>query len=356
MPNRRVTIALIAIAAWLVFGLVMTARLATSTNALVVYTAQDTMYAEPVFADFTQASGIKVRPKFDTEATKTVGLAQAIMAEEARPRCDVFWNNEILNTLRLERRGLLEPYAYPEASYYPQQFRSKQDLWYGFAARARVLIVNTDLVSEAERPTSIYDLANEKWQGRIAIAKPLFGTTATHAACLFAYLGDEPAREYFLSLKRNDIQIMAGNKQVALAVAAGQVAFGLTDTDDAIIEVEKGYPVAIIYPDRQPDQLGTLFIPNTLSVIRGAAHPEEARQLIDYLLSRKVEAMLAAGASAQIPLRTDTKVNVRVETPCTVHAMPVDFEAAADAWTETAEFIRDQFTGPQQPAKPPAGT
>ncbi len=346
MPNRRVMIALMLLAAWLVFGLVMTARLATSTDAVIVYTAQDTMYAEPIFESFTQATGVRIRAKFDTEATKSVGLAQAIMAEESRTRCDVFWNNEILNTLRLQRRGLLDVYEYSEAASYPRQFRSSQGMWYGFAARARVLIVNTNRVAEADRPTSIYDLADERYKGDIAMAKPLFGTTATHAACLFSHLGDQRARDFFLSLKRNDIQITAGNRQVAMAVAAGQVAFGLTDTDDAIIELEKGHPVAIVYPDREAQQLGTLFIPNTVSIIRGAPHPTEARRLVNYLLSREVEAKLAAGASAQIPLRTDTKVRVRVETPRTVHAMPVDFEAAADAWTATAKFIRDEFTGP----------
>ncbi len=346
MPNRRLMLAMGAIAAWLVFGMAMTVRLASSTDAVVVYTAQDTMFAEPIFEAFTQTTQVKVRAKFDTEATKTVGLAQAIMAEADRGRCDVFWNNEILNTLRLERRGLLESYEYPQADSYPPQFRSSRGTWYGFAARARVLIVNTDRVSEADRPASIHDLANAKWKGEIAIAKPLFGTTATHAACLFSYWGTDRARDYFLGLKRNRIQVMAGNRQVAMAVAAGQVAFGLTDTDDAIIEIEKGHPVVIVYPDRQADQLGTLFIPNTVAIVRGTSHRTEARKLIDYLLSREIEATLAAGASAQIPLRTDTEVEVRIETPRTVHAMPVNFEAAADAWTATAKFIRDEFTGP----------
>jgi len=338
--------ALAVIAAWLIFGLAMTARLATSTDAVVVYTAQDSLYAEPIFEAFTQATGVRIRAKFDTEATKTVGLARAIMAEASRGRCDVFWNNEILNTIRLQRRGLLEPYESPEASFYPRQFRSSGGDWYGFAARARVLIVNTDRVAMEDHPTSIYDLADRRFQGDIAIAKPLFGTTATHAACLFSHLGVERARDFFLSLKRNGIQVMAGNRQVAMAVAGGQIAFGLTDTDDAISEIEKGYPVAIVYPDREEGQLGTLFIPNTVSIIRGTSHPGEARALVDYLLSREVEAKLAAGPSAQIPLRIDTKVEVRIETPRTVHAMPVDFEAAADAWTTAAEFIRDEFTGP----------
>jgi iron(III) transport system substrate-binding protein len=207
-----------------------------------------------------------------------------------------------------------------------------------------VLIVNTELVAEAERPTSIYDMANPKWKGKTAIAKPLFGTTATHCACLFAHLGEQKAKEYFQQLKANDVQILSGNKQVARAVSAGGAAFGMTDTDDAIIEVESGEPVVIVYPDRMDDQLGTLFVPNTLCIIKGSPHSANARKLVDYLLSPAVEAKLARAASAQIPLNPTVEVEVRDETPRTVKAMAVDFTAAAKQWDSAAQFIRDEFS------------
>ena len=91
---------------------------------------------------------------------------------------------------------------------------------------------------------------------------------------------------------------MAGNKQVALAVGGGRLALGLTDTDDAIAEIDKAMPVAIIYPDQGEDQLGTLFIPNTVSIIKGGPHPQAARRLVDYILSPEVEAQLALALSA----------------------------------------------------------
>ena len=310
---------------------------------VVVYTALDAEFSAPIFGDFEAATGVDVREKFDTEATKTVGLAQAIIEEAARPRCDLFWNNEILNTLRLEEQGLLDAYHPAIAESYPAMYRSPEGLWHGFAGRARVLIVNTELVPEADRPGSIHDLGDQKWRGKAGIAKPLFGTTATHAACLFADWGEQEAKAYFRKLKANDVQILSGNKQVALSVAAGRLAFGMTDTDDAIIELEKGMPVAIVYPDQGEDGLGTLFIPNTLAIIRGGPNPEAARQLVDYLLSPAVEAKLAAGPSAQIPLNPDVTAKVRVETPHTVKPMPVDFEAAAASWETARRFIRDEF-------------
>ena len=201
---------------------------------VVVYSAQDEEFAKPIFADFHKSTRIVVLPKCDTESTKTAGLYNAIVEEaKERPRCDVFWNNEILLTLRLARQGLLDVYRPKIADRYPAMYRSKDGLWHGFAARARILLVNTQRVPKEQRPRSIADLTDAKWKGRIGMAKPLFGTTATHAACLFAAWGDEKARHFFGKLKANEVKILSGNQQVAEAVASGEIDFGITDTDDA---------------------------------------------------------------------------------------------------------------------------
>ncbi len=210
---------------------------------------------------------------------------------------------------------------------------------------ARVLIVNKNLVPQSDRPKSIEDLADPKWKGRVAMAKPLFGSTATQAACLFAFWGPDRAKAYYRKLKENQIEQLAGNKQVAVNVSAGKIAFGIADTDDALEEVEHGQPVAIVYPDQQPGGMGTMFFPNTLSVVKGCPHPEAARKLVDYLLSPAVEAQLAAGPSAQIPLNPNVTEKVRLETPRTIRAMKIDFAAAADQWDAASRFLRDEFTG-----------
>jgi iron(III) transport system substrate-binding protein len=310
---------------------------------VVVYSALDQEFAEPVLKEQAKAAGLDLRAKFDVESTKTVGLTTSLIAEAVQPRCDLFWNNEILNTLRLKEKGLLQPFRPRHADDVPDTFRDTDGTWYGFAARARILLVNTKETSEADRPSGLADLLDPRWKGKIGIAKPLFGTTATHAACLFAARGEEKAKKFFRDLKANEVQVFSGNKQVATAVGSGQIAFGLTDTDDATGEVEAGSPVVIVYPDRQPDQMGTLFIPNTLAMIKGAPHPEAARKLADLILSPEVEAALAEGPSAQIPLLKTTSKPSRVETPATVHAMSVDFQAAARVWDQTAAFLTAEF-------------
>ena len=335
---------LLAIAVLTLFATIFSGCVSKPPQEVVVYCALDREFSEPVLNEFEQQSGISVSAKYDVESTKTVGLVTAIINEKRRPRCDLFWNNEILHTMRLQKMGLLEVYHSPAAKSFPASYRSADGDWYGLAARARVLIVNTERIADpGQWPRSIKDLADPKWKGQAAMAKPLFGTTATHAAVLFSVWGDEAAKDFFQQVKEVTA-IESGNKQVAVSVSSGKYAFGITDTDDAIIEQEKGKPIAIIFPDQADDQMGTLFIPNSLCLIKGSANQENARQLLDYLLSPAVEEQLANGESAQFPVNPAVTSHSRAQ-PADVEIkwMDVDFEQAADAWDTAANFLREEF-------------
>lgn len=335
-------------------ALALTGVLGCSRQQLVLYCAQDQEFAAGILQTFKQETGIEVAPKFDTEADKSVSLYTEIVREKDRPRCDVFWNNEILSTIRLQKQGLLLPYDSPAAKPYPATAKADDHTWHAFAARARILIVNTDLVAEKDRPRSLLDLTQEKWKGQAVMARPQFGTSATQAACLFDVLGDEKARDYYHGLKNNEIHLAPGNKQVAEWVGKGKtptgerVVVGITDTDDALEEIKDGNPVAIIFPDRdapKDSKLGTLFIPNTLAILKGAPHPAEAKKLVDYLLSPAVEVKLAEADSHQIPLNPDVKAKLppQMETPQTVKRMDVNFEKAAALWDQVQDFLRVEF-------------
>ncbi|MEM9411326.1 MAG: iron transporter, partial [Planctomycetota bacterium] len=116
----------------------------SSPREVVVYCALDKEFSQPILDEFQAKTGIKVLPKFDQESNKTVGLAEEILQQSENQRCDVFWNNEILHTLRLKKAGLLVPFSAKESSEYASQFVSRESDWYGFAARARVILVNTE--------------------------------------------------------------------------------------------------------------------------------------------------------------------------------------------------------------------
>ncbi len=317
---------------------------------VVLYCAQDREFAVGLLKAFTAEAGLAVVPRFDTEANKSVSLFNEIVAEAGRPRCDVFWNNEIVSTIRLRKQGLLAAYPSPSAETYPSWATARDGTWHAFAARARVLIVNTDLVKEP--PRTLADLADARFKGTVVMARPQFGTTATQTACLFDVLGADKAKALYLSWKANGLHLAPGNKQVAEWVARGRTPagkpalVGITDTDDALGEIKDGKAVTMIFPDADAaGRMGTLYIPNTLCIPEGCPNPDGARKLVDFLLSAESEKALAEGPSGQIPLNPDVKATLppSIRRPSDGKAMRVDWDKAAEVWDDAQRFVTEEF-------------
>ncbi|MEO0652968.1 MAG: extracellular solute-binding protein, partial [Planctomycetota bacterium] len=270
---------------------------------LVVYTSADQEHSEPLMRRFAEETGLRVRTEYDVEANKTVGLVSRLRRESGQgtPRCDVFWNNEIANTVSLAAEGLLAAYDSPSAADIPEEFRDPERRWTGFAARARILIVNRERLGEREAPTSTGDLLAAGWSGEASVARPLTGTTLTHAAVLYQRLGDEAARELWRNVKaRNDsgtLGLPGSNGQLMKAVGKGDHTWGWTDTDDFNVGRVNGMPVMRVIPDQEEGGLGALLIPNTVAILADAPHRDGAEQFVDWLLSREVEALIAESDS-----------------------------------------------------------
>jgi len=315
----------------------------TTINAheVVIYTSLDQVFSEPILLEYEKITGVKVRPVYDVEATKTTGMVNRLIAEKSRPKCDVFWNSEIGKTIILKRKGVLESYVSTSAKNIPQLFKDKDAYWTGFAARARVLIYNTKLLSASHLPNSIFDLIKPEWKEKIGLAYPLFGTTATHIAALYDCIGKEKTETFLKKLKANGVKIVDGNSVVRDIVVYGQIPIGFTDTDDAYVAVQAGKEVDIHYIDQKG--IGTLLIPNTIALIKNSPNPEQGKKLIDYLLSSTTESKLSYSKSAQIPLRDNVKKPNTIPNYSSIKWMKVDYEKIAEYMEESARFCQRLF-------------
>mgnify|MGYP001580981078 CR=1 FL=1 len=280
---------------------------------VVVYVSTDQEIAEPILQAFGIRTGIRVEAVYDSEATKTAGLGLRLLAERGRPRADVFWASEPTRLLRLGREGVLADYRPPEAEGLPDWARGQY--WTAFSSRTRVILVNTDLVPEGRRPRRLEDLLDPAWKGRICIGDPRFGTTSTHAAAL----GDGGIA-FARRLRENGVRLCAGNAMVREMVERGELAMGLTDSDDAWAALDRGLPVAMVVPEP------ALLIPNAAALIAGAPHPEEGRLLLDFLVSAEVEGRLALKPMRQLPLRASVPVPEGVGRLADLRILPVDWE------------------------------
>jgi iron(III) transport system substrate-binding protein len=317
--------------------------LGSADNEVVIYSALDKEFSQPILKEIERELNITILPKFDVESNKTVGLVTELIQQQKRPRADIFWNNEVLHTVRLQNMGLLTKWKPAPAVSIPDNYKAADGSWTGFAARARVFLVNTDLIPDShERPASFFDLADPQWSGKCGMAKPLFGTSATHAAVIFDRLGFEPASRWYQQFKSNAV-IEGGNRQVAIKVGRGELAFGLTDTDDAMLEVDKGNPVVIVYPDQRDSESGTLLIPNTICLIANGPNTQRAQQVVERLLQSDIETRLATGTSAQFPLNPSILVASRANPPPTLKEMNADFESAATKWDQVLQELARIF-------------
>ncbi len=307
---------------------------------VVVYTAHDQIYSEPIFTAFEEKTGIKVEPVFDTEAVKSVGLVNRLISESSNPRCDVFWNNEIARTIVLKNKGLLQPYESNQTRRISSNYKDTEHTWTGFAARLRVIVYNTDQLEEKEAPHSIYDFLKPEWKGKLAIGYPLFGTTEIHFAALNLKMGEE-VESFFRQMCENEVACLDGNAMVVSFVAQGTYMAGFTDTDDVYSAKQEGKSVDMIFHDQ--DGMGSLLIPNTVAMIKGAPHPEEAGALIDFLLSEEVQLMLARSPSAQIPIGQTVEFEHSAFKDLDIRVMDVDYEQVAEIMQENRDLLQSIF-------------
>jgi len=311
---------------------------APSGREVTVYVSTDRPFAEPVLQAYEKKAGVTVRAVYDTEETKSTGLANRLLAEKTRPQADVFWSNEPVRTLVLKRKGVLAPYKSPSADAIPATFKDPEAYWTGFSARMRVIAFNTNLVSPAEAPKSVLDLADRKWKDQVAIADPRFGTTSFHVAAIYTVAGDDKADDFFRRLKANGVKIVDGNSVVRDMVARGEVKVGLTDTDDANVAIKDKQPLAMVFPDRET--IGVPVMPNMVSLIAGAPHPQEGQKLIDFLLSAEAERLLANSDAVQVPLQPGVEPPPNLPALQSIKPMTLDYQSVADRLEEVIRRLQ----------------
>lgn len=352
MTGHRIAIQSLGItAALLTTMLPMACRRGGETSELVVYCSVDEVFGRKVLDVYRERTGLTLSVVFDSEAGKTTGLVNKIIreAESGRTRADVFWSSELFNTILLGRRGLLEPYDSPAAADIPSRFRDAEHRWTALAARARVLAFSSQTDGSNSRgdatetakharmfPTTWEQLADPEFAKDLSMANPLFGTTRGHVAAMFALWGKERGRAFLTRLREGGVRIADGNSSAVRDVIAGRSRLAATDSDDVWVAQRAGEFVDLIYPDMGDG--GTLLIPCSVAILKDASPREEARRLVDFLVSAEVERMLAESDSRNIPVRETLRQELGMTWPAASH---VDYGDVAGAMDEAAAAVRE---------------
>lgn len=294
------------------------------SREVVVYVSEDRVFSEPILQDFEKATGIVVKAVYDTEEAKSTGVMNRLLAEKSNPQADVYWANEPVRAEVLRQRGVSAPFEPANAASIDAKFKDPAHHWTGFSARARVFALNKNA---KVRPEGVASYGLPGARGRAVIANPLFGTTTAQVAALFALWGDAKGRAFLDSLKANQVKVSTGNGESADLVASGEFDFALVDSDDAVDRIRHGKPIDIVYPDQSESSPGLLLIPNAAVLIRSGPNPDNARKVIEFLVSRETERKLALADCAQIPLHSDVEPPKDLKPISQLHVMPVNYSA-----------------------------
>lgn len=272
-------------------GLVLGGCRLRSAKSLVVYCAHDSLYAEPILERFAKSHGCVIYTKYDTEASKSLGLVSRLVAEKGSPQCDVFWNNELLGTAALDAAGVL---AELRAGQHANAGSPRR--WVSFAGRLRCVVSKSQRSLSEDSVDALLESAD---LAKVAVAKPMFGTTLTQYCAWAETWGLSSLINRHRSWVRSGLRIVDGNAQVKGLVAAGGCQLGFTDSDDLFAARDAGTPLFA-----EPVRIGgrTICIPNTAAVIAGTEREDLAQTLVAHLCSPEVELELARSPSRQVPL------------------------------------------------------
>lgn len=285
-----------------------------SGETLTVYSGRSESLIAPILQQFTDETGVQVQVRYGN----TAEMAAVILEEGDNSPADVYIAQDAGALGALAQEGRLMPLPSDILARVPAEFRSDDGLWVGLSGRARVLVYNTELLTEADLPASILDLANPEWAGRVGWA-PTNASFQAHVTAMRLLLGDDAVRSWLESMVANGAIPYDGNTAVVQAVIDGEVQVGLVNhyylygflADNPDVPAVNYY-----FPGGDP---GALVNVAGAGIVSTSDHPGLAQRLILYLLGNHAqeyfatetyEYPLVAGIEPSVELRPLAEIEV----------------------------------------------
>jgi iron(III) transport system substrate-binding protein len=313
-----------------------TPEAAEPSGPLVVYSSRNEKFVDPLLEKFSADTGIEVSVLHagDTVVNKLKEEAGSVQA-------DIIIANDIgaLEYLRLE--GLLAaPGDVEGIDSIDADYRAADDSWVALSARTRVLMYNKDLITEAEVPNRIEDLADPAYEGMFAITRGGNASMIGHVSALRNEWGDERTEEWIAVVKDNTGAILEGHGDIRRAVGAGEFAFGLVNNyyyHQQLAEPTDNN-VGVVYPDQGPGEMGAVINGAGVGTVAGGPNPVAALAFLEWVLLPENQREFS-WASLEVPINPEIEAvpDARPISDYVVHAMPLRELGAV--WEDTRTLI-----------------
>lgn len=313
----------------------------SSANSITLYNGQHAQTTATLVARFEKLTGIQVNVRSNDEAA----LASQIAAEGSGSPADVIYaeNSPALEYLR--GKGLLAPVAPSTLARTPSRFNSPHADWVGVSARVSVMVYNTRLLTPAQLPTSVLQLADPSWRGKLAIAPSETDFQPVVTSVARAY-GNSAALRWLQGLKANaGGRLYPNNETVTDEVNRGQATIGLIDQyywyrERAQVGVSNTHSAIAYFA---PHDAGYVLDVSGAAVLKSSSHQTQAQKLLAFLVSASGQDIIARSDSFEYPIASGAKL-VHAETPLAdLHPDPIDVEALGDGATAVSLMQKAQL-------------
>jgi iron(III) transport system substrate-binding protein len=288
---------------------------ARKEGQVVFYASMEAVSAQKIVAAFE-----KKYPFIKVDATRigSERMATRLVAEaQARKvRADVVQQSgfDFFGGLQ---KGLFDSYFSSERAAFPPEYRDEKGLWVMPAATLNVIAYNKKMVAAGDAPKSFWDLVEPKWRGQLLMDE----NESKWMAGMISYFGEAKAMDLMRKLAGQDIQFRVGHSLLQTLLAAGERAVVVVAFANGVDRLKKdGAPIEWVGAE---PIIGLTF---GSAVVKDAPHPNAARLLSDFLLSREGQEVIAS-AGYYSP-RADVSSPILKEAPAKAKIVPLPMTLA----------------------------
>jgi iron(III) transport system substrate-binding protein len=260
-----------------------------AAGPITVYSGRSEELVGPLLEQFTAATGIEVEARYGD----TAEMANLILTEGENSPADVFFAQDAGALGAVAEEGLLTELPAELLDRVDERFRSPTGEWVGVSGRARVVAYNTDVLTEADLPDSIFGFTDPAWAGRIGWA-PTNGSFQSFVTALRVLEGEDRAREWLEGIQANQPNVYDGNAAALEAVAAGEIDVAFINhyyLHQRLAEDPDTAAANYFLTDGDP---GALVNVAGAGILGTAPNPQGAEAFVDYLLGADAQEYFAA--------------------------------------------------------------
>lgn len=266
---------------------------ATATSeaggSITLYAGRSEALVQPIIDEFQKASGIEVKVKYGD----TAELAALLLEEGSRSPADVYFAQDAGALGAVSAEGLLADLPEDVLGQVAPGFRADNGQWVGISGRARVIVYNTEALTDEQVPDSVFDLTSEAWNGKVGWA-PTNASFQSFVTALRRLEGDDAAEEWLSAMKANGVREYANNREIVAAAASGEITVGLVNHYylwGFINDQGDGFKARNHYTAAEDP--GSLVNVAGVGILKSSKHSEAALELVNFLLSKEAQEYFA---------------------------------------------------------------